>query len=436
MAYEELIQEIFYRFPSVQKEGFGSRAYKPGLDGMRAFDDALGNPSRRLKAVHVAGTNGKGSVCAMLASACTTCGLKTGLYTSPHLLDFRERAQIDGQLIPKDYVQAFLEEWLPFAKEHDLSFFEITTGLAFKWFADEKVDIAIIETGLGGRLDSTNILPAPLLTIVTSIGLDHMQQLGNTRALIAAEKAGIFKASVPAVIGEKDPETSAVFEDKAYMLCPLHYACDTKNPVWSRRGPILEAMDLKADVQEDNLRTVLAAIELLKEGVKQLEDNSKMVDGIIHAARNTRLRGRWETLCSSPRVIADIGHNAAALSRNFLRLEKEMESGAFSSLIIVYGVMADKDIDAILPLMPVNATYIFAAADTPRALPAGKLVRLFNEYRRAAGLPDRCFFAGDVRQAVQMALQLAWGDPGAFIYIGGSAYVVAQALPLFPEPGR
>ncbi len=446
MTYDALLEEIFSRFPSVQSGGFTPGTYKPGLESMRLFDEALGSPSRDFRAVHVAGTNGKGSVCHMLASAFTSCGLRTGLYTSPHLLDFRERARIDGQLIPKEYVQAFLEEWLPFAKDHNLSFFEITTGLAFKWFADNKVDVAVIETGLGGRLDSTNILQAPEITVITSIGLDHMAQLGNTREEIAAEKAGIFKPGVSALIGERDDETSPVFEQKAYMLCPLHYAENTKSALWMRRRPIIEEMDLKAPIQEVNLRTVLAAIEILRESraFKALEDKSAIVDGIIHAARNTGLRGRWELLSENPFVIADIGHNAAALSHNFRQLERYVESGEFSSLIIVYGIMADKDLDAILPLMPENATYIFAAPDTPRALPAGDLLRRFNDYRRSAGLPFRSFFSGSVRQAVQMATQLgrsvseqtsrsasAQAVAPPLIYVGGSAYVVSEALPLF-----
>lgn len=444
MRYDQLLEDIFRRFPSVQHGGFSSGAYKPGLERMQEFDKALGSPSAKFTSIHVAGTNGKGSVCAMLASALSACGIKTGLYTSPHLLDFRERAQVDGHFVPKDFVKAFLEEWLPWIKEHELSFFEITTGLAFKWFESEGVEAAVIETGLGGRLDSTNILRGPALTVVTSIGLDHMAQLGDTLQQIAAEKAGIFKPGVPALIGEKTPETAPVFEEKAYMFCPLRFADDIKHPLWLRRGPILAEMDLKADVQERNLRTTLAAIDILKERFPALEDNSAVVEGIIRASAFTHLHGRWECLSVNPYVIADIGHNAPALRSNFDLLRKQVESGRYSSLIIVFGIMADKDLDAILPLMPEDATFIFAAPGTPRALPAGELLRRFNDYRRSNGLPSRSYFSSSVREAVQMATQLAQNlsrqlsrsasaeEPTPpLIYVGGSAYVVAETLPLF-----
>ena len=444
LSYEELLADIFRRFPSVQGNGFTPGAYKPGLEHMQAFDQALGFPSKALKTIHVAGTNGKGSVANLLASALHSCGYKVGLFTSPHLIDFRERARIDGSMIPKEYVHTFLLEWLPWIKEHDLSFFEITTGLAFKWFADEKVDVAVMEVGLGGRLDSTNILERPELCIVTSIGLDHMALLGDTLPKIAAEKAGIFKAGVPAIVGELDPQTAPVFEEKAYMFCPLHYASEEYPTLWKRSPEILKEMDLRAEVQAVNLRTVLLAVDLLKERFERLQDADAVEDGIVHTARNMDFRGRWERLSAQPYVVADIGHNAHALQHNFAQLEQRVSSGQFSSLIIVYGIMADKDLDAILPLMPLDATYIFASPDTPRALPASELLRRFNEYRRGHNLPCRSFFSGSVRQAVQMATQLAQNlstqlsrsasaqEPAPpLIYIGGSAFVVAEALPLF-----
>ena len=313
MDYEELIGLIFKRFPSVQGNGFTPGSYKPGLEHMRAFDRALGCPAQKLKTIHIAGTNGKGSVASMLASALGSCGYKAGLFTSPHLNDFRERIKVGGEMIPKDYVQAFLTEWLPWMQEQDLSFFEITTGLAFKWFLDQKVDVAVMETGLGGRLDSTNILERPELCVVTSIGLDHMALLGDTRAKIAAEKAGIFKADVPALVGEKDPETAPVFAEKAQGLCPLYYASESFPSLWGRHKAILDDMDLPADVQEKNLRTVLVAIDLLKTRFEGLQNADAVTDGIIHAAARTGLRGRWERLSEQPYVVADIGHNAQAL---------------------------------------------------------------------------------------------------------------------------
>lgn len=456
-GYEALVQDIFRRFPSVQKDGFTPGAYKPGLERMQAFDEALGSPSRQIHSIHIAGTNGKGSVANMLASALSACGLKTGLFTSPHLVDFRERVRIapgkEAQeeepsfMVPKDYVFSFLTEWMPWITEHQLSFFEITTGLALKYFADEKVDVAVIETGLGGRLDSTNII-VPDLSIITTIGLDHMALLGDTLPQIAAEKAGIFKAGVPALVGESNPETDPVFNERSWMFCPLTYADRQKPSLWYRHLNILKQMDLQAAVQEHNLRTVLTAVDILKQipAYQALSQDDKLLEGIIHTARRMGFRGRWERLSAQPYVLADIGHNAQALGYNFAQLKDRIASGTFSSLIIVYGIMADKDLDAILPLMPADATYIFTAPDTPRALPAGELLRRYLIYRRAASIPgpERAFLAPSVRQAVQMAVQLAQNlseqlsrsasaeQPAPpLIYIGGSAFVVAESLPLF-----
>lgn len=444
-AYGTLLEEIFRRFPSVQKTDFAA-AYKPGLAGMEAFCEALGHPERAFRSIHVAGTNGKGSVSSLLASALSAAGLRTGLYTSPHLVDFRERARIVAgdsfDLIPKDYVFDFLTTWKPYFEEHGLSFFEITTGLAFKWFADAGVDAAVVEAGLGGRLDSTNVL-TPELSLVTTIGLDHCALLGDTLAAIAGEKAGIFKPGVPALVGESNPETDPVFDDKAWMVCPLTYADKVRPSLWYKHQEILRKMDLQADVQEKNLRTVLAAIDILKgiPGFKALADTESVLAGIACAARRTGFRGRWERLSDLPFVIADIGHNPQALAYNFAQLRRYVEEGRCSSLIIVYGIMADKDLDSIIPLMPADATYIFTAPDTARALPAAEILKRFTAAQAA---PRRAYAADTVRQAVQMALQLAQtlsqqtnrsasaANPvPPLVYIGGSAFVVAEALPLF-----
>ena len=441
--YGALLEEIFQRFPSVQKTDFAT-AYKPGLAGMEAFCEALGHPERAFKSIHVAGTNGKGSVASLLASALAGTGIRTGLYTSPHLVDFRERVRIvtggSFDLIPKDFVFDFLTTWKPYFVERDLSFFEITTGLAFKWFAEAGVDAAVIETGLGGRLDSTNVI-TPELALVTTIGLDHCALLGNTLAAIAEEKAGIFKPGVPALVGESNPETDPVFDDKAWMLCPLTYADKVRPSLWHRRQDILRKMDLQADVQEKNLRTVLAAVDILKQipGFKALADTEGVLAGLAGAARRTGFRGRWERLSELPFVICDIGHNPQALQYNFAQLRRYVEEGRCSSLIIVYGIMADKDLDSIIPLMPVDATYIFTAPDTARALPASEILKRYT----AAGR-GRAYAADTVRQAVQMALQLAQNLSGQtnrsasaakpappLVFIGGSAFVVAEALPLF-----
>ena len=444
--YRALLEEIFQRFPSVQKTDFAT-AYKPGLAGMEAFCEALGHPERAFKSIHVAGTNGKGSVASLLTAALAGVGLRIGLYTSPHLVDFRERARIVSgdsfDLIPKDYVFDFLTTWEPYFIEHGLSFFEITTGLAFKWFADAGVDAAVIETGLGGRLDSTNVI-TPELALVTTIGLDHCALLGNTLEAIAGEKAGIFKPGVPALVGESNPETDPVFDDKSWMLCPLTYADKVRPSLWHRRQDILKKMDLQADVQEKNLRTVLAAVDILKQipGFKALADTEGVLAGITGAARRTGFRGRWERLSELPFVICDIGHNPQAVQYNFAQLRRYVEEGRCSSLIIVYGIMADKDLDSILPLMPVDATYIFAAPDTARALPAAEILKRFTAAQ--AGAPLRAYAADSVRQAVQMAMQLAQtlsqqtnrsasaSKPvPPLVFIGGSAFVVAEALPLF-----
>ena len=471
-AYQALVEDIFHRFPSVQKDGFSAGAYKPGLERQQAFEAALGHPSRQFRAIHIAGTNGKGSVANMLASALSACGTKTGLFTSPHLIDFRERMLIAGrdclpgdvalrpctgkylredgpsQLISKEYVFDFLTRWLPWCTEHGLSFFEITTGLAFKWFADEKVDVAVIETGLGGRLDSTNILERPDLTVVTSIGLDHCALLGDTLEKIAAEKAGIFKTGVPALVGEWQAETAPVFE--AVARGPLVFASKSTPSLWARHQAVLADMDLQASVQEKNLRTVLAAVDILKQlpGYEALSKTDDLLDGIVHTARNLHFHGRWERLSREPLVLSDIGHNAHALRHNFAQLE-----ALGRPLIIVYGIMADKDLDAILPLMPLRARYIFTTPDTPRALPADEILRRFLSCEGGGkcmpgGLstPGRGQGEGPVgykfpqgmaintvQAAVREALRMA--TPDTVIYIGGSTYVVAEALPLFPADG-
>lgn len=392
----------------MQKDGFTSGAYKPGLERMQAFDRYLGYPSRQFKSIHIAGTNGKGSVANLVASALQSCGLSTGLFTSPHILDFRERIRANG-IIPVEYVFKQLTSWIPWIEENNLSFFEITTGLAFKYFADSGVDYAVIETGLGGRLDSTNILEKPELAIITSIGLDHMALLGDTLEKIAAEKAGIFKEGVPALIGEALPETRPVFQARANGFCPLFFAEEMEPLYWDRREDILPAMDLGAEVQRGNLRTVLSALEIL--GIR----DERIIDGIIHTARNMEFHGRWERLQKEPLVIADIGHNAHALRHNFSQLEAMNRP-----LIIVYGIMADKDLDAIIPLMPRKATYIFTSPATPRALPARDLADRFG---RPSTVID------NVQEAVKKALEIAGKD--TIIYIGGSTFVVSEALPLF-----
>lgn len=404
-TYDGLLRALYERHPSVQNSGFTAGAYKPGLEGMRRFDAALGRPSERLRTVHVAGTNGKGSVSSMLAAALSGAGLRTGLYTSPHLTDFRERVKIVGpggwSMIPREEVFRFLTE----RDLEGLSFFEITTGLAFWWFAEQQVDIAVIETGLGGRLDSTNIL-TPELSVITSIGLDHCALLGDTRGAIAAEKAGIFKPGVPALCGQRDAETAPVFEARASVVpCPLFYAEDFDAELFET--------DLTGPYQAENLRTALAALELLGIGADR--------EALARTAARTGLQGRWQRLREHPEVICDIGHNPPALEINFRRLR---ESGR--PLLIVYGIMADKDLDAIRPMMPPDARYFLVAPQGGRALPVGTLAA------RMQGLD--CTVCGSVQAGVRQALEAAETVPDCILYIGGSNFVVAEAIGSFgPE---
>jgi len=382
--YDALIAELFERHQSVQTSGFSADAYKPGLEAMQRFDKALGSPSKHLKTIHVAGTNGKGSVCTMLAASLATAGKRIGLYTSPHLLDFRERIKIisaDGyEMIPREDVWSFLETYEPAAK--GLSFFEITTGLAFWYFAKEHIDVAVIETGLGGRLDSTNII-TPEAAVISSIGLDHCALLGDTRAKIASEKAGIFKPGIPAIIWGRDTETEPIFRQAATALkAPLFFADGSGNE---------------------------ATVKL---ALSKLPFKSQFTD-LAEASKRTGFRGRWEVLGGA---ILDIGHNPQALERNFRRLEAEDPEP-----VIVYGVMADKDYKAAASLFPKGARIILTEPQTPRALPLEELARAVRESR-----PELTVFEEkEVSSAVWKAKAIADGHK---IYIGGSTYVVCEAM--------
>ncbi|MBR5175464.1 MAG: bifunctional folylpolyglutamate synthase/dihydrofolate synthase [Bacteroidales bacterium] len=436
-AYNDKLEAIFKRFPSVQKVPFGD-AYKPGLDHMIRFAALLGDPQGKYRTIHVAGTNGKGSVANMLASALASAGLKVGLYTSPHILDFRERMRLLDplSLVPKEYVYDFLCRYEKDMDELDLSFFEITTGMAFKWFADEKVDVAVIETGLGGRLDSTNII-TPDLSVITSIALDHCSLLGDTLEAIAGEKSGIFKQGVPALVGEYLPETLPVFEAKASQTGSSLYLAEDMNLSMSDLEPsIIQDMDLRGDYQTKNLRTVLAAVDILKNNpfYSGLSSRETVADAIIHTASRAGFHGRWEMVCKEPMVIADLGHNPAALKGNFSQLESMMESGEFSSLIIVYAVMADKDLDGIMPLMPKDATYVLPELKTTRALPAKDTARRLKAFLKGAGASCQIIRTGPMEDAINVSLSLD-KDRKPLIFIGGSTYLLSEALPLLGSRG-
>ena len=465
-TYDSLIQAIFQRFPSVQTSTFHD-AYKPGLQHMEDFDAALGNPDKAYRTIHVAGTNGKGSVANMLASVLAWAGLKVGLYTSPHILDFRERMRIvDGrrkaeaaapvraELVSKEYVYDFLQHWSDTFDKMELSFFEITTGLAFRWFADESVDVAVIEVGLGGRLDSTNVI-TPELSIVTSIGLDHCDLLGDTLAKIAYEKAGIFKPGVPALVGETRPETEPVFrtyfaevnadDDNSKKGSALTFADSVEPLMWYMHGELLRKMDLQGEYQEKNLRTVLAAVDILRsrwdgtsdnvfaDASARLVDKDNVAESLIHTALRMYFHGRWERLSTNPDVICDIGHNAPALTYNFAQLKEYLATGRYTSLIIVYGVMADKNFDAIMPLFPDDATWIFTTPRTRRADPAADILKRYTAFCEENGRDaSRLYVQDSVRDAVALALRTASAYGGTpLIYIGGSTFVVSEAVPCF-----
>ena len=443
--YEEMIQKLFVRFPSFQKTGAG--AYKPGIANMEFADQLMGHPHRKYKVVHVAGTNGKGSVSNMLASCLAASGLKVGLYTSPHILDFRERIRIvtdeSYRLIPKEDVWSFIGQWQDTFDHLDMSFFEITTLLALSWFADRDVDIVVLETGLGGRLDSTNIV-SPVLSVITNIGLDHCDMLGGTLPEIAFEKAGIIKPKVPVVVGESHPETDAVFERKVlYTNLPepdfmgnrnaimslLTFADKVEPSLWACHEDILQRMDLQGEYQRKNLRTVMAALDVLS------CCGPAMPAALVRTAARTGFRGRWEKLSDDPYVICDIGHNEHGLKYNFAQLEKMRKDGRCTHIIMVYGSVADKDVDAVLHLMPADAAYVFTQAHGKRALPAEEARDRYLSYCAETGRPTgdvHC--CGTVIEAVKRAYGLAASikesDPDArpLIYIGGSTYVVSEAV--------
>lgn len=449
--YESMLSKLFVRFPSFQKVGAG--AYKPGTGNMEFFDQLAGHPHRQYKLIHVAGTNGKGSVSNMLTSALASQGLKVGLYTSPHILDFRERMRMVDEngftLIPQDYVWNFVNQWQETFDHLDMSFFEITTAMALSWFAEVKADVVVLETGLGGRLDSTNIV-TPVLSVITNIGLDHCDMLGETLPEIAFEKAGIIKPKVPVVIGESHPETDSVFERKVlYTNLPepdfmgsrtaimslLTFADKVEPSAWDRHEELLAQMDLKGEYQRKNLRTVLAALEVLASRSQLRLTGSEMLEAIKHTARRTGFRGRWERISDDPYVICDIGHNEHGLRHNFSQLEHMLAEGECSHLIMVYGSVADKDVDAVLHLMPENAAYVFTQAHGKRALAAENVRERYLAFCAETGRKtDGVHCCGTVVEAMELAFRhaasLKEADENArpLIYVGGSTYVVSEAV--------
>ena len=411
MDYQDTLAYLYNSVPMFQQ--VGGAAYKEGLENTLELDAHLGHPHRRFRTIHVAGTNGKGSCSHTLAAILQEAGYRTGLYTSPHLLDFRERIRINGKPIPQEYVVNFVARERPFFEPLHPSFFELTTAMAFRYFADEAVDVAVIEVGMGGRLDCTNII-RPDLCLITNISPDHTQFLGHTLAQIAAEKAGIIKPGIPVVIGETTPETRPVFLHKAQEAgAPIYFAEEEKaNKQADYPGLDFE---LKGIYQEKNLRALLTALPLLIQAGYKLDDRD-VRNGFAHVVELTGLMGRWQKLHDRPTVVCDTGHNVGGIRY----IVQQLEQQTFRTLRIVIGMVNDKDINGVLALLPRNATYYFTRASVKRALPEQELAAL----ARQAGLAGNCY--PDVPTAVRAAQKESL--PEDFIFVGGSNFIVADLL--------
>lgn len=427
MTYQETLDYLFSQLPVFQKEG--ASAYKPGLETANTLDTWLNHPHRNYPTLHVGGTNGKGSVSHLTASVLQRAGLRTGLFTSPHLKDFRERMRVNGVMIPEshviDFVTRYRNRW-----EGTLhaSFFEVTTLMALEWFAKEQVDVAIIEVGLGGRLDTTNIIH-PLACAITNISFDHMAQLGNTLEAIASEKAGIIKPGVPVVIGTANGAVKTLFESRAAALgAPCRFAqdlytvkasiFDDYNHLTIYEGGNLRYKDipcaLKGAYQTENAATVLALLDALPSAWGLNEQSLR--DGFKHVVAQTGLRGRWETLGTNPHILCDTGHNAGGLRH----VVSQLMTTPHKTLRIVLGMVGDKDVEAALALLPPTATYYFTQASIPRALPASELA-----------LKASCYgLRGQTYPTVAEALTAAKNEshPDDLIFVGGSTFVVAEVL--------
>lgn len=400
MNYQETLEYLFVKTPAFQQKG--ETAYKPGLANVMELDDFYGNPHKRFKTIHIAGTNGKGSVSHTLAAILQSAGYKVGLYTSPHLKDFSERIRINGKPISEQYVIDFVREAEEIIDRLNPSFFEITTLMAFTYFAHENVDIAVIETGLGGRLDSTNII-SPILSVVTNVSFDHVNLLGDTLEKIAFEKAGIIKKGIPAVVGEMPLGLRPIFTEKTEKVV---FAEDTAYSDYE--------FELKGYCQEKNKKTILCAAELLKNELNIKEEN--IAEGLKNVVELTSLMGRWQKLSSSPLIIADTGHNVAGMQY----IVSQIADIKAENKRLVIGMVGDKDITSMLKLLPKDAIYYFCNAQIPRALPAEELKRKASEF----GLK------GNTYPSVSDALDSAKRDASTndFIFIGGSNFTVAEII--------
>jgi len=427
VTYNETLDYLYQQMPEYQR--IGDKAYKPGLDNSLALDKIVDHPHRQFKTIHVGGTNGKGSTSHLLAAILQESGYKVGLYTSPHLIDFRERIRVNGEMINREFVTDFVEQYREQFEPIMPSFFELTMEMAFLYFAQQEVDVAVVEVGLGGRLDSTNII-SPDLSIITNIGFDHMKQLGNTLPKIAAEKAGIIKAYTPVVIGEMGSmEVTQVFIDKAQsMSAPLVFAELYMNNFKAERsdsGWLFHADgypdvkgELKGLAQDKNARTVLTAVEVLLETGYEIPKDA-VYKGFANVIHITGLSGRWQQLQTSPKIICDIAHNAHGIRY----VAEQLKSENFAKLHIVFGMANDKDIESVLSLLPQKAIYYFTKASIERALNE----KIVANQAEAYGLQGRSF--STVAEAVKAAKENA--DKNDLIFIGGSSFIVADALPLF-----
>lgn len=405
MNYQETTEYLFHSTPVFEKEG--ATAYKPGLDTIKALDAHFNHPHTHYKTIHIAGTNGKGSCSHTIAAILQSQGYKVGLFTSPHLVDYRERIRVNGEMVNEQYVVDFVEKNRKFFEPLHPSFFELTTMMALQYFAEQQVDYAVIEVGLGGRLDSTNII-TPILSIITNISFDHTQFLGNTLAQIAGEKAGIIKPNVPVVVGEYTNETLPVFEEVAKRNhAPLYLA---------EPNPWHVDMELNGSYQAKNANTIATAIKVLRKQNVIISDES-IQKGFSHVCELTGLRGRWEKLGEHPLIICDTGHNLGG----WQYLSKQIESTPGKKKHIVFGMVDDKDVNHVLQLLPKNDTiFYWTQATTHRAIPVEKLSDLALKY----GLRGKMYHS--VKEAFNAAKENAGKED--FIFVGGSSYVVADLL--------
>lgn len=428
MTYSEAIQYLYDSVPAFHL--VGASAYKPGFDNTIALMEHLANPHTKFRSIHVAGTNGKGSTSHLIAAVLQAAGYKVGLYTSPHLVDFRERIRINGQMIPEENVVQFVEDNRMFLDQVKPSFFETTMALAFDYFAQQQIDIAVVEVGLGGRLDSTNII-TPMLSVITNIGFDHTEFLGHTLKDIAREKAGIIKPNVPCVIGETDPETAPVFIEAAKQNgifgdglettdCRIWFA-DQCGYLRKRRLREAPACQLKGIYQEHNQQTAYVALQVLRNYTHfaLYITPSAIAKGYADVCTLTGLRGRWETLNEKPLTICDTGHNSHGIKYVAEQLKQYQIFNLQSQIHIVFGMVSDKDVDVVLGHLPKDAHYYFTQAQTHRAIPAEELRAKFGNGR---AFPS-------VEAAVRAAQKEATDKD--IIFIGGSNYVVGEALTLF-----